>query len=140
MAQHSDIVARLEYVLGRERLSDRNLADSDAVKALDVLLDTYRTEDRGILYEKTSEDLRVESLRRELRRAIESLRNPEERQQGVLNPQTKRLSLSAAVECLELVRSLALMYAEDRASRSGYLNLLARLVPRDDRPGSIVMP
>lgn len=141
MSEHRDVLAQIEYVLGRERLSDRNLADSDAVKALDVLLETYKTEDNGILYEKTSDDLRVEALRRELREVIEQLRNPESKGSGgIVNPESRRLSLSSAIECLEVVKHLALMYADERNVRSGYLVLLARLFPRDTKPGSILMP
>ena len=74
---YQDVIAHLEYTIARERMSSRDLRDRDVLQAIEILLDTYRTEDNGVLYEKTSEDLRIEPLRRELESCIESLRNQE---------------------------------------------------------------
>jgi hypothetical protein len=120
LSEHQDVVAHLEYALSRERRLSRDLMDADVLKAIDVLLDTYRTEDKGILYEKSSDDLRVESLRRELRKIIESFRNPERTEKtGVVDPGTTRLQLSAAIDCLEFIRSLVVAYQTDRRTASG---------------------
>jgi hypothetical protein len=140
LAVHQDVLARLEYILARERLSDRNLTDKDVVEAIRVLLETYRTEDKGVLYEKTCEDLRVEALRRELRKTIEVLRNPDNKEKGIVDPTSARLQLSAAIDCLEFIQSLAKSYLEDRSSLSGYIDFLARLFPRQEKRGSILMP
>ena len=141
LSEHQDVIAQLEYLLARERLSDRNLTDNNVVQAISVLLETYKTEDKGVLYEKTCEDLRVEALRRELRKSIESLRNPEGKEgRGIVDPQNTRLQLSAAIDCLEFVRSLAATNLEDRSSPSGYVDFLARFFPREEKRSSIVMP
>ena len=136
-----DVIARLEYALSRERMLSRDLKDKDVVQAVDVLLETYRTEDKGVLYEKTSDDLRIESLRRELRQIIESFRNPEgEEGKGIVDPQSTRLQLGAAMGCLEFIRSLAKAYMEDRRSESGYVDFLARVIPREEARSSIILP
>ncbi len=140
LAEHQNAIAQLEYLLARERLSDRHLTDNDVVQAIGVLLETYRTEDKGVLYEKTSEDLRIEALRRELRKSVESLRNPEGQEgRGIVDPQNTRLPLTAAIDCLEFVRSLAVVYLEDRGS-SSYIDFLARLFPREEKRSSIMLP
>jgi hypothetical protein len=136
-----DAIVRLEYALSQERLMSHDLTDKDVVQAIDVLLETYKTEDKGVLYEKTSEDLRVEPLRRELRKIIESLRNPEGTEaKGLVDPQSKRLSLSAAIDCLEYIRSLARAYLQERWSVSSYIGFLARVIPRKETRSSIIMP
>jgi hypothetical protein len=142
LAAHQDVVAQIEFVIARERLSDRSLTDKDVGEAIAILLETYRTEDKGVLYEKTSEDLRIESLRRTLRTTVESLRNPEGQEgRGLVDPKTTRLALMVAIDCLEFVRSMAAAYREDRGSISGYVDFLARLFPREEKRGrSIVMP
>jgi hypothetical protein len=142
LAAHQDVVAQIEFVIARDRLSDRSLTDKDVAEAIAVLLDTYRTEDNGVLYEKTSEDLRIEALRRTLRTTVESLRNPEGQEgRGIVDPKTTRLALTVAIDCLEFVRSMATAYMEDRDSASGYVDFLARLFPREEkRASSIVMP
>jgi hypothetical protein len=141
LQDHQSAVAHLEYTLARERMLSRDLTDEDVARAVDILLETYRTEDKGILYEKTSDDLRIESLRRELRKVIESLRNPEgEQNKGIVDPKSTRLQLGAAIECLEFIRSLVTVYMEDRRAATGYIDFLARVIPREEKRSSLIMP
>jgi hypothetical protein len=136
-----DAIVRLEYALSQERLMSHDMTDKEVVQAVDVLLETYKTEDKGVLYEKTSEDLRIEPLRRELRKILESLRNPEGTEaKGIVDPQSTRLTLSAAIDCLEYIRSIAAAYLQDRRSASGYVDFLARVIPRKETRSSIIMP
>jgi hypothetical protein len=139
LRDHQDVVAHLEYAIARERVSSRDLRDRDVAQAVDILLDTYRTEDNGVLYEKTSEDLRVEPLRRELRKVIESLRNPEGEAKGIVDPKSTRLQLGVAIDCLECIRSLVAAYESGRNTSSGYVDFLARVLPRKESRSSIVL-
>jgi hypothetical protein len=136
---HQDVIARLEYAIASERISSRDLVDKDVAQAVDVLLDTYKTEANGVLYEKKSEDLRVEPLRRELRNVIESLRTPDGEGQGIVDPQSTRLQLGVAIDCLECIRSMVRAYQKSGHSSSGYVNFLARVLPRKDTRSSIVL-
>jgi hypothetical protein len=139
--EHQNTLAYLEYAIAHERLLSHHLTDRDVAQAVDLLLSTYRTEDKGVLYEMTSEDLRIESLRRELKTSIESLRNPEGKEtEGIVDPQSTRLTLRAAIDCLEYVRSLVLAFMEDRHSSTGYVDFLARMTPRGETSNSIIMP
>jgi hypothetical protein len=139
--EHQDVVGRLEYILGLERLSSHDLSDRDVLETVDLLLKTYQTESKGILYEKMSDNLRIEPLRQQLRTVIESFRNPEgEKAKGIVDPQNTRLQLGAAIECLEFIRSMVLAYMEDRNSETGYVDFLARITPREPSRGSILMP
>jgi len=142
LTDYQEVIARLEYALSRERILSRDLTDKDVAQAVEVLLETYRTEDKGILYERTSDDLRVESLRMELRKIIESFRNPEGNEaKGIVDPQSTRLPLGGAIDCLEFVRTLAIAYMADHHSASGYVDFLARVIPRTEaRGGSIILP
>lgn len=138
--EHQEILARLEFVLGQQRLSMRSLTDRQVWTAINILLETYRTEEKGILYDRTSEDLNVEAVRLELHGVIERLRNPEgEQNTRIVDPQVNRLSLGTAIECLEFMRSMIDAYMNRRAE-SGYVDLLARLCPREQKPGSIILP
>jgi hypothetical protein len=127
-----EVAAHLEYTLAKERLSSRQLTDQDAVQALDLLIETYKTEENGILFEKTSDNLRIDALRRELRTVIESYRNPKGKgQAGVVDPKEVRLPLHAAMDCLKFLRDMAKGHVEERISPAGFLNLLARIIPRE---------
>lgn len=139
--EHQDAVAYIEYKIANERLLSHDLTDEDAARAIDALLVTYRTEDKGVLYETTSENLRVEPLRRELRTVIESMRNPENQNgKGIVDPQNTRLTLSATIDCLEYIRSIISAYKEDRGSSSSYVDFLARVTPRKETNHSIILP
>ena len=138
---HQSVIAHLEYAISRQRILARDLCDRDVVQAVNSLLETYRTEDTGLIYERTEDNLRIESLRRELREIIESYRNPEgEEGEGIVNPSNTRLQLGAAISCLEFIRSLASSYLKDRDSGSGYVDFLARIVPRKEAQKSIIVP
>ena len=139
LTDHRDVIAHLEYAISRQRILSRNLGDEDLVRALDSLLETYKTEDKGLLYERTEDDLQIESLRRELREIVESYRNPEGKEgNGVVDPKNTRLQLSAAIDCLEVLRDLAAAYLESRSS--GYVDFLARIIPREETQRSIILP
>ena len=141
MTDYQDAIAYIEYAISHERMLSHDLTDGIVAQAIDVLIETYKTEDKGVLYERTAEDLRVESLRRELRTIIESLRNPEGKEsKGIVDPQSTRLPLSAAIDCLEYIRSIVSAFREDRHSSSGYVDFLARVTPRKETRSSIILP
>ena len=141
LTEHQDVIAHLEYTIGQLRLSSRDLSDGDVSGAVEMLLDTYRTEDRGILYEKDSDDLRVESIRRELREVLERYRNPEgEEAKGTVDPRHSRLKLQSVIECLELIKFMVDAYPQSRSSGGSYVDFLARMTPRTESKSSIIMP
>jgi len=138
---HHQIVADMEDFLSRERLTSRDLTDKAVSEAVRLLLEGYRTEEKGIIYEESSDDAEVEYLRRELRKIIESYRNPGGRAgEGIVDPQQTRLQLREAIECLEYVRSMLVTYLEERSSSTGYVDLLARISEKKDVRSSIIIP
>jgi hypothetical protein len=141
LTEHQDVIAHLEYAVAQLRLSSRDLGDSHVSRAVEMLLDTYRTEDRGILYEKGSDDLTVESVRRELKEILERYRNPEdESEKGTVDPRHDRLKLQGAIECLELVKFMVDAYSQNRVSGGSYVDFLARMTPRKESKSSIIIP
>ncbi len=47
LLENQDAVAYLEYAIAQARVLSRDLTDKDVVQAIDVLLETYRTEDKA---------------------------------------------------------------------------------------------
>jgi hypothetical protein len=141
LIDYPNVVARLEYTLSRERFSSRDLRDRDVSQAVDILLETYRTENKGVWYERKSEDLRVDALRRELREVIESLRNPrKEEETGDVGSQAVRLPLGATIDCLEYIQSLIVAFQALRHSDSSYVDFLARFFPKEETRSSLILP
>jgi hypothetical protein len=145
VSENEAVIAHIEAALAQERLAVHDLTDGAVAEALDLLLDAYRTEEKGILYEKTSSDLQVDSLRRTLREIIQSRRNPEGGgTEGLVGSKEKRLLLKPAIESLEFVRDVVACHIGAGASPTSYVNLLARIIPRgrpsDDKRHSIIIP
>ena len=141
---HQHVVAHLESALAEERLRAKRLTDKDVAEATDLLLDAYRTEDRGVLYEKSSSNLSIEVLRNELRNIIEHYRNPNTDKDGkvLIAGEGNRLPLRSAIECLEFVRDMAAIHMEAQISPTSYVDLLARIIPRKrnlDAPRSSIL-
>jgi hypothetical protein len=141
LMERQDVVAHLEYALSQQRRRSRHLTDKEVKQALDILLENYTTEDKGVLYEKTSDDLQVESMRREMRGIIESYRNPEgDQNRGLVDPKSTRLQLSEAIGCLEFMRSIVSAYMAEKHSSAGYVDFLLRVTPSEESRGSILAP
>ncbi len=141
LTDNQNVVAHLEYSIAQQRLASRHLTDEDVSRAVKILLEAYRTEDKGILYEKNSDDLRVEPIRMELREILEAYRNPEgEEEKGIVDPKHRRLPLRNAIECLEFLQSMMDAYSKDPRSPGSYVDFLARMTPRKEAASSIIMP
>ncbi len=138
---YPDVIAHLEYFLSCERMASRDLTDRDVAQAVEALLETYRIEDRGILYEKVSSDLRVDYLRREMKNIIEHFRNPEgDQARGIIDAKSTRLPLSGAIECLEFIQSVIRAYQQEASTDKGYVDFLARRISHPRPCRSLIMP
>jgi hypothetical protein len=141
LAENQDVVAHLEYTIAQHHLSSRDLTDGDVSGAVRILLEAYRTEDKGILYERDSEDLRVETLRRELREVLEAYRNPMGKEaEGIVDSGRSRVALRNVVECLEFIEDMIALYSDGRDADSRYVDFLARMTPRKESTSSIIIP
>jgi hypothetical protein len=137
LSRFEPVVGHLEYVLAKERRASRDLTDSEVAEALDLLLQTYRTEGKGILYEHTSTNLRIDILRKQLGEIVKMYRDPPK-------PRQQRLKLEDAVDCLEFIRGLVASHIQEGHSATSYVDFLARTMPRGgelDAPGSsLIIP
>jgi hypothetical protein len=119
LQRFEQVVAGLEYIVLQRRRASRLLRDREVLQALDLLL-----EDKGVLYEHVASDSAVESLRRELRDAVETMRRPKEARFDALR-------LGDAIACLEFIRDLVASHIEARESDSSYVDFLLRMAPRE---------
>ncbi len=131
------VLVDMQALIAVERKCVRDLVDAEVVEALDCLLATLRTEERGVIYETTSGNLRVESLRRQLSSLIQSYRYPQE-------PDRQRLHLKHALECLEVLRGVVARHIQAGTSSLSFVDFLVRSLPREteiaSRDSSIIIP
>jgi len=122
-----EVMAQLEMIIADERRSSPDLGDENLHQALELLLKTLNTEDRGVIYESKSDEVKVEALRRQLRDAIQSFRYPQE------NERRDRLLLKDAVECLEVLGDIVEHHLETAPASMSFVDFLARYMPRRDK-------
>jgi hypothetical protein len=127
--EHEAVIGHIELFLAEERRRSRDLRDKDVAEAIDLLLATMRTEEKGILYERVSSDLVVDGIRRRLKEVLNSHLNPPV---GA----GERLRTSQAIECLEVIREVLASHMQAGPSELSYVDFLARLMPRRERLGS----
>ncbi len=139
LERYPEAIARLEYTLARQRIRQRDLADRHARDAVDLLLESCRAGDAGIVYERTAEDPRVEGVRREIRAAVESMRRPRE-EEGISGLRDSGFPPGAVVECLAFIRALIDAFGAEYGEDSAYVDFLARFFPGEEVDGSIVAP
>ncbi len=147
ISRFGGFLAHVEWVIGDERRLSRDLKDRDVAEALDLVLKTLRTEDKGILYEQTSSDLRVEGARRRIAEAVEQERHPDQARNDAysLSNGPESVKLADAIECLEFLKAVVDSHITKRASSSlSYVDLMYRMLPRDQAVGdaapSIIIP
>jgi hypothetical protein len=128
-------LSRVEYTLAEERQASRDFRDRHAADALDLVLDTLRTEDKGVLYERTSNDLRTDIVRRKLMEAAKSARSPEGPRGGtdLVAHEPERMVLRDVIESLEVIRAVLQRHVDEGTGPLGYVDFLARLMPRRGR-------
>jgi hypothetical protein len=135
--EYEDVLAEIEVFLAEERHANRSLLDKTVAEALDLLLETLRTEQRGIIYERTSSDPEIESLRRRMKELMDAHLNPSE-------GKVRRLRVGEVLECLEVIRELVASHLKDDSTSLSYVDFLARLLPRSRRLAgsspSIIIP
>jgi hypothetical protein len=135
--EHEAVIGHLEYFLADERRLSRELRDKDVAEAIDLLLATMRTEEKGILYERVSNDLVVDGIRRRLKEVLDSHMNPEEGTE-------ERLRTGQAIQCLEVIREVLDSHMQAGPAELSYVDFLARIMPRKDRSAasgsSIIIP
>jgi len=128
------VVAGLEYILADQKSVLREFSDEKAAEAVRLLLETLRTEERGVLYDRTSSDPVVDSARRQLADAVQRLRTPQQDQGPVLK-------LNEAIDVLEFVLDTI---DSHKGARLGYLEYIVRMMPRRgplESPGpSLIIP
>jgi hypothetical protein len=138
----------VEFFFGEERRASKSLMDKDVSAALGLVLETLRTEDKGIFYDRVSSDLRVDSLRRQLQEIVKFHRSPPETRPGdellVSEAGKQSMKLVDIIESLEVIRDTVASHMEGDSASQSYVNSLARLLPRSSKVsasgGNLIVP
>ena len=115
----------------------RTLTDQHILQAVSLLKETYRTEQKGVIYEHSSANPLVQALLRDLRASLEKIRTQPDRD----FPIPKATDL---LDCLEVVEQDISYHLEGTFERGSYLAFIKKNHPdissRAASKGSLIQP
>ena len=115
----------------------RTLTDQHILEAVSLLKKTYRTEQKGVIYEHDSANPLVQALSRDLRAFLEKLRTGQE-------SQLPSLKTTDLLDCLEVVEHDIGYHLEGVTERGSYLEFIKKNHPeiasRAASKGSLIQP
>ncbi|MBI1745650.1 MAG: hypothetical protein HYR55_03580 [Acidobacteria bacterium] len=122
MNKFGDFMCYLQFMLVALRKDNRRMTDAETLAGVGLLLKTYETENKGILYEYHSPRAEVEAIVLGLHRAIQKYRSEE-------TPIAPR----HIVNCLELLNADLDFHCQENKSTTSYLELITQFFPNVNR-------
>jgi hypothetical protein len=99
-----------------------SIKDKDILEAIKLLKETYRTEEKGLIYERSSSNPLAQSLFKELRDLLER-RRTELANDGV------SLTVSNLLDCCEVLDVDISYHLASKTEKAAFLNFIARNHP-----------
>ena len=115
----------------------QTLTDEHILQAVNLLKQTYQTEQKGVIYEHTSSNPLTQALFRDLRNFLEAIRMGE-------NSGFPSLRTTDLLDCLEVLRTDISYHLERPFERESYLSFIRRNHPETSfsasSKGSLIHP
>lgn len=133
--RHHDLLSQMEEVIAGYSVSLTSISDEDVYEAVISLKSTYRTEQKGVIYEHASSNPLAQALVKELRSFLEKYR-ARSAEEGV------SLRTGDLVACLEFLEVDVGHHLANESGRDSYLQFIARSHPdaviKESRGGIIL--
>jgi len=132
---HGGFLDAIEEEIVRFYISLRALTDELVLSAVQLLKETYRTEQKGVIFEHSSSNPIVGSLFRDLRQLLEASR------QGTA--ETPSMGLEDVTKCLEVTEMNISYHLDSSQAKTSYLEFIRRNHPdvvAEDVGGGLIYP
>ncbi|MBI4483246.1 MAG: hypothetical protein HY652_10180 [Acidobacteria bacterium] len=128
------LLHQLEMILVEQARTDRSITDWEVEEALSLLIKTYETEQKGILYDQRSSRATVQQLMGKMRQTIEELRTHP-------SAEAKHVSLGDALDCLLFLQDEVALH-RDLTTPRAFLSFLLPFFPEVAQQSSshIILP
>lgn len=124
----STVLFEIEESVIRFAAGLRSLQDKNILEAVELLEDTYRTEEKGLIYEHTSSNPLIQALFRDLRKLLEEKRTK-------MTEGAPLLRRGDILGCLEVLETDIRYHLENQSDRGNYLNFIRRNHPEANSQG-----
>lgn len=126
-----EVIYGIEEAIVRFARGVRAFTDEQALEVIALLKDTYRTEEKGLIYEHTSSNPLVQSLLREVRKMLEERRFK-------MSEGAPLLRMGEVLDCLEVVGADIQYHLQHGAEKGSYLSFITQNHPstRPETPSS----
>ncbi|MEE8349026.1 MAG: hypothetical protein V3R94_05625 [Acidobacteriota bacterium] len=131
------VFGQIEQSIINYAASLQTLTDTHVLEAVTLLRETYRTEQKGVIFEHSSGHPLVQALVRDLKAALEALRAD----QGDHLP---KVSTTDLLDCLSVVETDISYHLDSSKDRESYLNFIRRNHPelssKASSRGTLIQP
>ena len=131
------VFGKIEQSIINYSASLQTLTDEHIVEAVTLLKETYRTEQKGVIYDHTSSNPLVQALVRDLKETMEKMRT----NQGGDLPTLRTTDL---LDCLAVVKTDITYHLESSSERESYLSFIRRNHPevssKASSKGNLIQP
>jgi len=131
------VFGKIEQSIITYSASLQTLTDAHILEAVTLLKETYRTEQKGVIYEHTSNNPLVQALVRDLKEALEAMRAD----QGDKLP---ILRTTDVLDCLAVVETDVSYHIDSSSEPKGYLSFIRRNHPevssKASSKGTLIQP
>jgi hypothetical protein len=117
-----EVLFEMEAAIVKYAAGLRSLKDEHILEAVTLLMDTYQTEQKGLIYEHTSPNPLVQSLFRDLRVCLEEMRSGQ-------NRDFPPLRSSDLLDCLKVLENDIQCLLQAPAEADDYLRFIRRNHP-----------
>ena len=132
------VVLDLEATIVKYAANLSSLADEQVLEAITLLKATYQTEERGLIYEHTSENPLAQALLRDLRDRLEEMRRSPD------SADSPSLRSSDLHDCLEVLENDIQYHLTTQNDPDNYLKFIKRNHPEaaisDSSQGGLILP
>lgn len=134
--KYEELLRELETAIIEHASGLRSFRDEEILEAVTLLTRSYRTEEKGLLYEHSSPNPIVQKLLRNLKEILE-------RRRAKVDAQEPMLRLTEVLESLEVLEMDIRYHLTAQGSRDSYLHFITRNHPElgaKNRGSQIVLP
>lgn len=117
-------IVELKYPLAEQYKLLKGLNDEDILEAVSLLIRSYETEEKGIIYPYQSHKPYVQAVVKALQKVIEEHRKPLVGHEG-----HTRLLLRDIIDCLSAIKDELEFHMAENTSPTGYLDFITQFFP-----------
>jgi len=131
--EYSDVLENIEFMILEARRAYPDLTDKEVESALDCLVRTYDTKEKGIIYEFKSESPRVQLVIDKVNAILEYRMSGQDTWLRLINPRE-------AILCLHFILDSVYFHISRKKGEATYLDFIGQFFKESESKSRITLP